>query len=230
MAPLHWCRNFDFWADHVRRIALEFTGNALAHDESNKCIEAVMPEEIDGDAENLADHAGIRPDQAELALEWMRLRDQEEVRRVAGDVVARLLAEIIPEDGRVNAQICGLRFAATSFLLNKSGESLTALAQRLGVSKQLLDYHALYVGDRLGFRGFSQKATSTRATYAEAQRQAWSRLSPQERKKRRAGKSAQSTMRGEQFDTETMVSCKNSPHSQNSAGRQESLPIGSPAP
>lgn len=172
----------------MAQIALEFTGNILAYNEANNAVEAVMPPEIDGEAEHLADHAGITPRQAEAALEWMRGRELEEIRRAAGDVVGRLFAEIVPATGKIEPRVVGLRFLASSFLLNRTGETLTHLAERCGVSKQLADYHALWVGDRIGFHGFAQKRTEARASYAAAQRQSWSRLTPEERKARRAGK------------------------------------------
>ncbi len=149
----------------------------------------------------------------------------------AADLLMRLMGLIIPKDGPLRLDLIGQKFLGVYFLLNRNGtETLTSLASRAGVSKQLLDHHTHKMADQIGYHGFGQKRQSTRATYAEVQRQVWSRLTPEERKKRRAGRAAQSTTGGAQFDTEPMVSCKNSPHSQNSADKQESLPIGSPAP
>ena len=120
-----------------QQIAQEYTAHGLGFDEKNDCVEVVLPDDIDTDAEKLADHARISLRGAEAALEWMRLRDQEETFRAAGDVLARLFAEIVPGTGKINAQIVGLRFIASTFLLNRGGETLTSLATRSGCSKQL---------------------------------------------------------------------------------------------
>jgi hypothetical protein len=59
-------------------------------------VEVVLSDDIDTDAERLADHARISVRGGEAALHWMRLCDQEETFRVAGDVLAKLYAEIAP--------------------------------------------------------------------------------------------------------------------------------------
>jgi hypothetical protein len=188
-----------------QQIAQEYTSHGLAYDQENRCVEIVLPEDTDTDAEKLADHARISVRGAEAALEWMRSRDQEETFRVAGDVLARLFAEIVPLGGKINAEIVGLRFIATTFLLNRGGESLTSLATRSGCSKQLLSHHAFFVGDRVGFHGFAQKSHQAREVYSETARQSWSALTPEERRARRRGQSgivgsAQSAMANAQFD------------------------------
>lgn len=172
-----------------QQIAQEYTSHGLAFDQENNCVEVILPDDIDTDAERLADHARISVRGAEAALEWMRLRDQEETFRVAGDVLARLFAEIVPGTGKINAQIVGLRFIATTFLLNRGGETLTSLATRSGCSKQLLSHHAFFVGDRVGFHGFTQKSHQAREVYAETARESWSGLTPEERRARRMGQS-----------------------------------------
>jgi len=172
------------------KIAAEFCENEIAFDDDSEACEAVYQPEIDTDTDHLAEAASITLAQAEAALAWMRERDREEIRHAAGDFVARLIAEIVPPEGKIHLQVVALRFVACTFLLNRIGnESLTALAGRCGVSKQLLDFNAIRVADRLGFHGFSQKRIGARASFSEAQRLAWSRLTPEERKARRAGKS-----------------------------------------
>ena len=172
-----------------QQIAQEYTSHGLAFDQENNCVEVVLPDDIDTDAERLADHARISVRGAEAALEWMRLRDQAETFRAAGDVLARLFAEIVPGTGKINAQIVGLRFIASTFLLNRGGETLTSLATRSGCSKQLLSHHAFFVGDRVGFHGFAQKRNEAREVYAETTRESWSGLTAEERIARRRGQS-----------------------------------------
>ena len=121
----------------------------------------------------------------------MRERYEQEIYHAAGDILARLITTIVPPEGRISLQCVALRFVGTAFLLNRSTESLTALAGRCGVSKQLLDFHAITVADRLGFHGFAKKRSEARAVYSQVQRESWSRLTPEER--RRAGKTAQSS-------------------------------------
>jgi len=109
---------------------------------------------------------------------------------LAADMLAQILARIIPEKGRLNLALIGQKFVALNFLLNRNGtDTLTSIAERAGVSKQLLDHHAITIGREMGFHGFGQKRIGARASFSEAQRLAWSRLTPEERKARRAGKS-----------------------------------------
>jgi hypothetical protein len=65
--------------------------------------------------------------------------------------------------------------------------SLTALAERAKMSKQLLDHHVRRIGDAMSFHGFGLKKESARAVYAEATRQRWASLTPAERRARRRG-------------------------------------------
>jgi hypothetical protein len=176
-----------------QQIAQEYTSHGLAFDEKNDCVEVVLPDDIDTDAEKLADHARISLRGAEAALVWMRERYEQEIYHAAGDILARLITTIVPPKGRISLQCVALRFVGTAFLLNRSTESLTVLAGRCGVSKQLLDFHAIAVADKLKFHGFAQKRSEARAAYAAAQRESWSKLTPEERKARRAGKAAQSS-------------------------------------
>jgi hypothetical protein len=65
--------------------------------------------------------------------------------------------------------------------------TMTALAERAMMSKQLLDHHVRRMGDALHFHGFGLKKESARAVYAEATRQRWASLTPAERRARRRG-------------------------------------------
>lgn len=170
-----------------QKIATEFTRHKLGFDEDGNSVEVTSPADIDTEAAILADHAQISLRAAELALEWMRQRDEEETFRAAGDIFAKLVSEIVGSSSKISVSVVGMRFLATSFLLNRVGESLTSLAKRAKVSKQLLSHHAIHVADRLQFHGFSQKRTEARAVYSIAARERWAALTPEERKARRRG-------------------------------------------
>ena len=217
------------------RIAAEFCENEIAFDDDSEACEAVYQPEIDTDADHLAEAANITTEQAEAALVWLGKHYEQEIRHAAGDILARLINTIVPAKGRISLQVVALRFIACTFLLNRIGnESLTTLAGRCGVSKQLLDFHAITIADRLGFHGFCQKRSEARAAYAAAQRESWSKLTPEERKARRAGKAAtpaaQNAPPAAQFDSVEKVIWKNSPPHPNSHGRQESPLPESPPP
>ena len=173
------------------RIAAEFTANHLAIVEGRQ-VEAVLPENIDTEAEELAEACRISLRAANEVLEWFKHRERDEIHRHASDLLKRFISEVVPLEGRIKPQVVGLRVLGLDFLLNRRAETLTALAERAGTSKQLLDHHTHWVGDKFAFRGFAQKSQQARAAFAEAQRQSWGKLSPEERKARRAGKSAQS--------------------------------------
>ena len=198
--------------------AAEFCENEIGFDDNNEASEAVYQPEIDTDADHLAEAANLTAEQAEAALVWMRERYEQDIQHAAGDALSRLLAAIIPAEGRISPQIVGMRVLSVPFLLNRIGnETLTSLAARCGVSKQLLNFHSIAVADKLGFHGFAQKRTEARASYAEAQRQSWSRLTPEQRKARRAGKNnAQSTTRNLTSSQET--ECEHTSQPPNSLG------------
>lgn len=213
------------------KIAAEFSENEIGFDDDLEACEAVYQPEIDTDGDHLAEAANITTEQAEAALVWMRERYEQEIYHAAGDILARLISTIVPAKGRISLQCVALRFVGTAFLLNRSTESLTALAGRCGVSKQLLDFHAIAVADRLGFHGFAQKRAEARAVYSQVQRESWAKLTPEERRQRRAGKKSitQGATPAAQFDSEEEVTWKNSPHLQNSPGMPESpLPESQP--
>ena len=214
------------------KIAAEFCENEIAFDDDSEACEAVFQPEIDTDADHLAEAANITTAQAEAALVWLGKHYEQEIRHAAGDILARLITTIVPANGRISLQVVALRFIACTFLLNRIGnESLTTLAGRCGVSKQLLDFHAITIADRLGFHGFAQKRSEARAVYSQVQRESWAKLSPEERKARRAGykPAAQDAPPAAQFDSEEKMTWKNSPHLQNSPGMPESpLPESQP--
>jgi len=155
---------------------------------------------IDTEEEILAEEIGVTPAQAAAMLEWVRNNKKEEDLRNDGDLIAKMFSLTIPaKKEKINLQILGLRFLALYWLLNSSGESLTSLAARTkihrsnptapsSVSKQLLDWHANNLGRKLNFHGYQQKASKSRESYSNAQKDNWASLSQDERRQRRAGK------------------------------------------
>jgi len=111
---------------------------------------------------------------------------------LASDMLAALFAEIIPKSGKIRLDLVGQKFVAMSYLLNRNGTAtLTSIAERSGVSKQLFDHHVQALGDGFGFHGQGQKCESTRATFSAAAKERWAALTPEERIARRRGKAAQ---------------------------------------
>lgn len=169
------------------RIAKEFTPHGIGVDGDGREVESILLPDIDGEGENLADAAGITLAQAAAALLWMRQQESNETFRAAGILVARLVALIVPPDPtKIDPHLCGMRFLGVASLLGKIG-TLTELARRAEVSRQLLHFHAQKIADGLGFHGFAQKRSATRETYAAAMRESWAGLSPEERRRRRMG-------------------------------------------
>jgi hypothetical protein len=118
--------------------------------------------------------------------------EQETPLEIAADMLAKLLAEIVPAQGPINLSLIGQKILAVTFLMNRNGTAtLTAIAGRAGVSKQLLDHHVNKIGDKLGFHGANQKRAECRAVYAESARERWAALTPEQRRARRRGKAAQ---------------------------------------
>jgi hypothetical protein len=153
-----------------------------------------LPEEPeDADVDSLRDFADLSHKQAANVMLWLEMRRHEkgdEIKEVAADRLAKFFSHLLPKAPaiKINLQILGLRVLGARYLLNKDGMTLTELAKRAGVSKQLLDHHARKVETELDFHGWAQKSTASRAVYSEACRARWAALSPEERKARRAGK------------------------------------------
>lgn len=208
----------------------------LVHEITGEETIGIYDDHTQGDTpiQRLADHAGINIEQAEAALQWMKSEDRISEFEIAGAILGRLFGLIIPPEGRLRLDLIGQKFLAVHFLLNRNGTAtMTGIAERAGVSKQLLDHHLNTLGRKLGFHGVGQKLESTRETYAEAQRAVWAKLTPEERKARRAGKKAAPTAQGAthaaQFDSAEKVIWKNSSPLPNSPERPESpLPESQP--
>jgi hypothetical protein len=144
--------------------------------------------EVDTPEEILADQLGTTPKVVRDLLAWLRDNQASAKTQEQADTLAKAFAIAVPKKGKIDLSLVGLRFLGLFWLLNSSGESVTELAERAKVSKQLLDWHANKLGRALNFHGYQQKAQSTRATYSEGTRQRWAELTPEERRQRRAGK------------------------------------------
>jgi lambda repressor-like predicted transcriptional regulator len=147
-----------------------------------------LASEIDTPEEILADELGTTPQVVRDMLAWLRDNQASAKTQEQADTLAKAFAIAVPKKGKIDLSLVGLRFLGLFWLLNSSGESLTDLAKRAQVSKQLLDWHANKLGRELNFHGWQQKAASSRATYSARTRQRWAELSPEERRQRRAGK------------------------------------------
>jgi DNA-binding MarR family transcriptional regulator len=149
--------------------------------------------DIDTPEEELADELGTTPAIVHQMLDWLRAQKRDATTRTEADMLAKAFSIAIPKKqegkkSKIDLSLVGMRFLALYWLLNSSGESLTDLAKRATVSKQLLDWHANKLGRELNFYGYQQKAKSTRTTYSESARQQWASLTPEQRRQRRAGK------------------------------------------
>jgi hypothetical protein len=157
------------------------------NDELVPTMAAPIPEATD--FEELQE-LGLSTKQAEAVLQWINRRDNDEVNALAADRLARFFSLLLPSETmhKINLNLLGTRALAGLFLMNRNGTStLTALAERAQMSKQLLDHHVRRLGDAMNFHGFGLKRDSARAIYAESARQRWSALTPEERKARRRG-------------------------------------------
>ena len=153
-----------------------------------------LPEEADdADVDWLREFADLTEKQAEAVLLWIEMRRDsgaDENKEIAADRLAKFFSHLLPKAPavKINLQILGLQVLGARYLLNRDGVTLTELAKRAGVSKQLLDHHARKVENELNFHGWGQKSVAARTIYSEACRARWAALSPEERKARRAGK------------------------------------------
>ena len=132
---------------------------------------------------------GLSAKKADAVLAWIDRRNADEVNALAADRLARFFALLLPSTTmhKINLSLLGVRALAGLFLMNRTGSTLTALAERAGMSKQLLDFHVRRLGDAMHFHGFGLKKESTRAVYSEAAKARWAALTPEERLARRHG-------------------------------------------
>ena len=133
---------------------------------------------------------GLSAAKAEAVLQWISRRQAAEINALAADRLARFFTLLIPPTSqhKINISLLGVRALAAHFLMNRNGTStMTAMAERAKMSKQLLDHHVRAVGDALHFHGFGLKKESTRAVYSEAAKARWAALTPEQRLARRHG-------------------------------------------
>ena len=147
-----------------------------------------MADEIDLPEEILAEELGLNLTQAKRLMAWLCKRGTESKRQDNADELSRAFAVNIPRAGKINAEHVGLQFVALYWLLNQTGESLTSLASRVGVSKQLLDWHAKKQSHRNNFRGVQQKRASASRVYSESAKARFAAMTPEQRRQHRAGK------------------------------------------
>ncbi|MCX6974054.1 MAG: hypothetical protein NTZ94_07075 [Verrucomicrobia bacterium] len=174
-------------ADHT------LTAYGVAFEDGRQVAIGLPEEATDADVDRLRDFAGLTKKQADDVLLWNQMRrDQgsDEIKEVAADRLAKFFAHLLPKPPavKINPQLLGLRVLGASYLLNRNGNlTMTELASRAGVSKQLLDHHVRKVEGELDFHGWGQKSIASREAYSEAAKARWALLSPEERKARRAG-------------------------------------------
>lgn len=133
---------------------------------------------------------GLSAKQAAAVEAWISRRDADRVNALAADRLARFFTILLPPTTmhKINLSLLGVRALAGLFLMNRNDNiTLTALAERAKMSKQLLDHHVRRIGDAMSFHGFGLKKESTRAVYSEAAKARWASLTPTERRARRHG-------------------------------------------
>lgn len=180
---------------HFAGIAQELTPHGLAISDDGAPVETVELDfsAMDTTADTLAEETGISADAAVLAIEWFARRQRSEDISIAAALLAKFVALIwvsrVP-GGKFDLAVLGLRVVALGWLLGRSGETLTHLAARCSCSKQRLDVHVNRLARELQFHGIAQKRASSSGTFSEAARASWAKLTPEERRARRRGKSA----------------------------------------
>ncbi len=152
---------------------------------NGELIDRLDFEAMDAPEELLAEAAGIGVLQAQRALAWMRDQGEQQHDHDTADALLRLLALLIPQAQMLDGFVIGLRACALRWLLRPEGETMTALARRLEISKQLLSFHVRSMEKITGVHSAAQKSPHTRASYAESARQRWGMLDANQRRARR---------------------------------------------
>lgn len=167
-------------------ISLVPVGAGYEGDDCVPTFSALIPEGTDFDQLR---ELGLTPKQANAVLDWIQRRNADEMNALAADRLSRFFTLLLPANTqhKINLSLLGVRALAGVFLMNRTGSTLTALAERAGMSKQLLDFHVRRLGDAMHFHGFGLKKESTRANYSAAARARWGALTPEQRRARRHG-------------------------------------------
>jgi hypothetical protein len=164
--------------------------------DDGECVPTIGPPDHDGTPLDQLRELGLSAAKAEAVLQWIARRHDAEVNKLSADRLARFFAHLLPAQTshKINLALLGVRALAAHYLMNRNGSAtMTSLAQRANMSKQLLDHHVHRTADAMRFHGFGMKRESTRAIYAENARAQWAALTPEQRRQRRAGKAAQSS-------------------------------------
>ena len=155
------------------------------------CEEAVEAEtHEDSIADQLREVADLDAEQAEAVAGWVEANARRIAIEEASDFLAAFLENIIPAEGKIRLQIVAQKTIALRFMIGRRKETLTALAGRCELSKQLLCHHGRTLEAELGerFHGILQKRKGAVINFASAMRESWRRLTGEERRARRRGK------------------------------------------
>jgi len=158
--------------------------------ENDERVPTIGAEIAEATAHDQLRELGLSAKQAAAVEAWISRRDADRVNALAADRLARFFTLLLPPTTmhKINLSLLGVRALAGLFLMNRNGTiTLTELAERAKMSKQLLDHHVRRIGDAMSFHGFGLKKESARAVYAQAARQRWASLTPAERRARRRG-------------------------------------------
>jgi hypothetical protein len=158
--------------------------------ENDERVPTIDPPEFEGTDHDQLRELGLSAAKAEAVLAWISRRQAAEINALAADRLARFFTLLLPSTTmhKINLSLLGVRALAGLFLMNRSGSvTLTSLAERAKMSKQLLDFHVRRLGDAMSFHGFGLKKESTRAVYSEAAKARWGALTAEERRARRHG-------------------------------------------
>lgn len=179
---------------------------------------ATPPE--DSVADQLREVANLDAEQAEVVAGWVAENSRRIALEQASDFLADFLENIINPEGPINLSVVAQKTIALRFMLGRRRESLTDLAKRAQVSKQLVSYHGRTLETALGrFHGVLQKRRGAVESYAAAMRESWQGLTPDERIARRHGKKATAPQAtpATHLTISEVVKCEPTSPAQNSA-------------
>lgn len=145
-------------------------------------IDQLDTDQFDQPEELLAEAANITIHQAQRALEWMQGQTTQQGDHDTSDAILRALNIIVVSS---NPFVCGLRAMAMKWLIRDEGEPISVIAERCGISRQLLHFHVRSVEKQTGIHNQAQKRASLRPMYALNARERWSLLDAAQRRARR---------------------------------------------
>lgn len=168
---------FDFENHGAEKLACERAAEAGCHSSRGDGVDfhspdvALMEREVVG--EDRAD--SVMATELLAFFEWMTAGMGGAKKKIAWrDLRARGIEELVDEERAVHLRCrdVSLRVLAVAWvnfptLLN--GHSLTVLAARLGVSKQVMDHYVSMFSERYGIRGRGQKSAEAARRYSVIQ-------------------------------------------------------------